>query len=92
MRPIGDCILVRRVEPQREKGGLHLVEEVWRNEGEVLALGSRVKDPEIVVGSHVLFKPRAASALVPDARERSNPEWLRLIVLREEDLLMIIET
>lgn len=94
IRPIADQVMVRRVPAEHMSHGLHLPDgsERWPNMGTVLAIGSRVKTPEIVPGTRVLFKSRPASALVRDEREPDfRPEWLRVIVLKEEDILCILE-
>lgn len=94
VRPIGDQVLVRRVPADRRKGLIHLPDgaELWRNEGTVLAMGRRVKAKEIKPGVRVLFKSRPSSALIRDSREPDQPrEWEGVIVLREDDILCILE-
>ncbi len=92
--PIGDQVLLRRVEPERMLHGLHLPDgaEQWPAEGVVLEVGQKVKTKEIVAGARVLFKSRPASALIRDDWEADcPPAWKRVVVLKEDDILCIIE-
>lgn len=91
--PIGNQVMVRRVEPERMARGLHLPDgkESWPAIGTVLEVGQRVKTEEIVAGVRVLFKSRPASALLPDVREGGRSEWERVVMLREEDILCILD-
>jgi co-chaperonin GroES (HSP10) len=94
VRPIGDQVMVRRVHAETMTTFLHLPDgaERWPTVGTVLDVGARVKTSEIVVGVRVLFKSRPASALIPDDREPgAQKEWERVIMLREDDILCILE-
>lgn len=95
VKPIGDQVLVRRVPADRNAGLIQLPDgaELWRNEGTVLAVGRRVKAKEIRPDVQILFKSRPSSALIRDSREPDQRrEWEGVIVLREEDILCILET
>ncbi len=92
--PVQDRISVRRDLPKKVIGLIHVPDgsEEWPQTGVILAVGPRVKDPELVPGLRVLFKPRPASALIWDKREGNNrPEWDRVTQLREEDILGVVE-
>lgn len=93
--PIGEQVLVRRLAPEHESaGGIHLPNgsERWPDEGTVLEVGTRVKATELIAGVRVLFKSRANSALIPDTRmPGGKKEWERVVMLREDDVLCILE-
>lgn len=92
VRPIRDQVLLRRVAPTLMSGGIHLVEEEWPNIGTVLAVGPGVKAPELVAGVRVMFHSRPARALIPDTREpNQRKEWVRVVMLAEEDIMAIVE-
>jgi co-chaperonin GroES (HSP10) len=97
VRPIQDRVMVRR-DPSmdRTKSGLHVPDglEDWPTVGTVLAVGPHVEDPELAPGLRVFFQSRPASGLIRDDREpgeREKTEWERVILLREEDILGIVE-
>lgn len=94
VHPIADQVLVRRDEATRMTQYLHLPDgsEQWSPYGTVLEVGPRVTAPEVQAGIRVLFKPKPASALIRDTREPGQPkEWERVVMLREDDILGIIE-
>lgn len=91
--PIQDQVLVRRDQADKKMaGGLLWRPDAawdWPTRGTVLAVGPSVKDPGLVPGARVFFRPRPGSALVPDNREPGEKDkraWERVIVLRSGDL------
>jgi co-chaperonin GroES (HSP10) len=82
--PIRDQVLVRRDQAQNQtRGGLFVPEKMWPQLGTVLAVGPWIRDPELVPGARVLFRPRAGSALVPDSREPgARDTWERVVMLQ----------
>lgn len=103
--PIKDQVLVKQ-DPAKElvgREGLIFApqgSETWPVTATVIAVGpgriteggARVAlDPGLVPGARVIFKRKPSSALVPDLREGDPNEWRDLIMLREEDILGIIE-
>lgn len=93
IRPIQDRVSVKRVPKKQPSQFLYAPEgsEDWPPIGLVLAVGPRVKDPEIRPGIKVLFKTRPSSAIFPDDREGCPEKWERVVQLREEDILGIVE-
>ncbi len=84
-KPIKDQVLLRRDPAKERVNGLYLPQgsEEWDQRGTVLAVGPLVREPGIVPGARVLFRPRAGTALVPDRREPDQPaSWERVVVLR----------
>lgn len=60
---------------------------------EVLAVGSKVSVDCPQPGARVLFKRRPASALIQDNRDPDQPaEWENMLMLREEDILGVVES
>lgn len=92
---IGYDVIVRRIEgrTKSDTGLLYLPDNTghWDPIGQVLSVGPRVESEEIVEGAWVLFKTRPSSALVPDTREGGREEWKRVVRLREEDILGIVD-
>lgn len=96
-RPLGDRVLVRQ-DPRADQVGLiHLPQgsEQYPPTGVVLAVGRNVggeHGAEFRVGDRVLFKRRPGSALNPDGREPDLPAaWDDLVMLREDDVLGVVE-
>lgn len=100
IRPIRDQVLVRQ-DPKQEKVGSLFVpqgSEDYPNHGTILAVGpgtvtqgGQFVELTVSVGQRVLFKRRPNTALVPDAREDSGSEFKNLLMLRESDILAIVE-
>lgn len=85
LSPIQDQVLLRRDPATDRVRGLYVPQgsEEWDERGTVLAVGPLVREPGIVPGARVLFRPRAGSALAPDRREPGQPDaWERVVVLR----------
>lgn len=83
-RPLGNRVLIRpETNPTQTASGLHLAEH-WKPEqtGTVVNLGPTVKEP-MQRGDFVIFSWQAGQELYID-RER-------LFLLREEDVLAVIE-
>lgn len=94
LRPIHDQVLVRQ-DPPREKleNGLYVPDsarrELYDDYATVLGVGPKALD--VKAGDRVLFKRRAGTALIPDLREGGRAEWINLLMLREADIIGIIE-
>jgi chaperonin GroES len=87
-RPIGDRVLVRRLDPDAlSAGGLHIPERHRRklNRGEVLALGPDVDDDggALVEGVEALFGAYTGDDIELDGE--------RLLVLRADELLGVFQ-
>jgi len=85
LSPIKDQVLLRRDPAEERVRGLYVPQgsEEWPQRGTVLAIGPLVREPGIVPGARVLFRPRAGSALVLDRREPAQLDtWERVVVLR----------
>ena len=93
IRPLGDRILVKRLEETEEKRGSLYIPDTAKEKpqrGEVVAVGNgRLDDKnartplEIKVGDRVLFGKYAGTEIKVDGVEH--------IILREDDVLGIIE-
>jgi co-chaperonin GroES (HSP10) len=101
LTPIKNRILVRQ-DPSLSKVGKEGIlfapqgHETWPTVGTIVALGPQVEHPEdLAPGTRVLFKRRpkgsGCGALVPDAREGGPDELKDLVVLREDDILGLVE-
>jgi co-chaperonin GroES (HSP10) len=99
VRPIRDQVLVRQ-DPKENKvaGGLLYTpegSEHWPSTGTVEAVGPGLPnapmDEGLMPGARVLFQRRPASALHRDLGVGEPEEWKGLIMLRESDILGIIE-
>lgn len=105
-RPFADQILVRQDPPIKKIGSGLLVapegSEKWPPTATIVAVGPGIAradgmrvamDPDLVPGTRVVIRRRAATALVPDGRAAhlSPPEFKDLIMLREDDILMVID-
>lgn len=94
IRPIRDQVLVRQ-DPKQERlsSGLYVPDVASRvlqeDVGTVEAVGP--KCTSVAPGDRVMFRRRPDSALIPDAREGGPAEWINLIMLRDEDLIAVIE-
>lgn len=85
---------MRQDQPaERLSSGLYLPDqcarELQEDFGLVEGVGPKVVD--VRVGDRVMFKRRADTALIPDKREGGRPEWLDLLVLRESDIIGIVD-
>lgn len=94
IRAIRDQVLVRQDRPaERLKSGLYVPDrcarELQDDFGTVEGVGPKVLD--VRVGDRVLFRRRADTALIPDKREGGRPEWIDLLVLRESDIIGVVE-
>lgn len=90
LNPIHDRVLVRRVEADKvSTGGIILLDEHTPDQGEVVAAGpGRVRGETLVpcsvqTGDRVLFARGRHQTTEVDGEE--------LIVLRDEDLLAVVE-
>lgn len=93
-RPLGERVMVRRDEAQTLIGLIHAPQgsEQWPQYGTVLAIGAGVQEESITVGCRVIFKPQPASALWWDDRMPDMPlEWDRVVVLKLENILCVVE-
>lgn len=91
VRPLGDRVIVRRIEKEEKKGGIVIPDTAKEKpvEGEVLAVGpgARDEDGKIVPvdlkkGDRVLFGKYAGMDVEVDGEE--------YLVLREADILGIL--
>jgi chaperonin GroES len=93
LRPLGDRILVKRIkEEEKTKGGIIIPDTAKEKpqEGKVVAVGKgKVSDdgkliaPEVRAGDKILFGKYSGSEIKLEGDD--------LIVLREDDILGIIE-
>ncbi|MEW6026579.1 MAG: co-chaperone GroES [Planctomycetota bacterium] len=93
LKPIGDKIIVERIEPENKtKGGIVLPDNAKEKpkEGKIIAIGegklmdngSRVA-PSVKVGERVIFTSFAGSEVKID-----NKEYL---IMNEEDILAVVD-
>ena len=75
--------------PTQTDSGLHLVEH-WRAQqtGIVAAMGALTRTPDFKVGDAVIFAPTAGEELLLN---RGEPDEARYLLLRESDVLAVIE-
>jgi chaperonin GroES len=92
LRPLGDRILVKRIkEEEKTKGGIIIPDTAKEKpqEGKVVAVGKgkfedgKLVAPEVKAGDKILFGKYSGSEIKLEGDE--------LIVLREDDILGIIE-
>lgn len=100
--PVKDQVLVLQ-DPPKERVGSGILfapsgSEEYPNIGTVVRVGPGAVSPggeripmDVQVGDRVMFKRRPGSALVPDIREGDPNDWKNLIMLREEDIIGVIE-
>jgi chaperonin GroES len=94
LKPLHDRVVVRRIEADTtSRGGIIIPDKAAEkpNQGEVIAVGpgatldnGDVRPPVVAVGDRVLFGKYTPTELTVDGEE--------LLILRESDLLAIIET
>jgi len=93
LRPLGDRVVVERLESEaKTKGGIVLPDTAKEKpkEGKIIAVGdgrlnedgSRAK-MQVKVGDRVLFTSYAGTEVTVDDKE--------LVVMREEDILAVVE-
>src|SRR3974377_1157656 len=92
-RPLGDRVVVRRVqEDQKTPGGIIIPDTVQEKpqEGEVIAVGPRALDdsgkrvtPEVKAGDFVLFGKWSGTEVKLDGEE--------LLIMKESDIMGILE-
>jgi len=92
-RPLGDRVLVRRVEQEaKTKGGILIPDAAKEKpqEGEVMAVGPGARDdtgkrvePEVKPGDRVLFGKWSGSEVKLDGED--------LIIMKESDILGIVD-
>ena len=93
IRPLHDRVIVKRVEAERTTAsGIVIPDSAGEkpDQGEVLAVGPGKRDdsgklnaPDVKVGDRVLFGKYAGQTVKVDGEE--------LLVLREEDLVGVVE-
>lgn len=93
LKPLGDRILVKRIEAEEVKKGNIIIPDTAKEkpqEGEVIAVGpGKVDDkgnrhkPEVKTGDHVLFGKYAGTEVEIDSKE--------CLIMNEDDILAIIE-
>lgn len=92
-RPLGDRVLVRRVEEEsRTKGGILIPDSVKEKpqEGQVIAVGPGARDEDgkrvpmdVKAGDRILFGKWSGSEIKIDGED--------LIIMKESDIMGIIE-
>jgi chaperonin GroES len=92
-RPLGDRVLVKRVEEEtKTKGGIIIPDTVKEKpqEGEVIAIGSGARDDsgkivplDVKVGDKILFGKWSGSEVKIDGED--------LLIMKESDVLGVIE-
>ncbi|MDD5528477.1 MAG: co-chaperone GroES [bacterium] len=93
LRPLGDRVLVRRVEEKEVKKGSIIIPDTAKEkpqEGEIIAVGPGKLDdkgtrhkPDIKTGDRVLFGKYAGTEIEIDGEE--------CLIMNEDDILAIIE-
>ncbi|MEZ5652174.1 MAG: co-chaperone GroES [Burkholderiaceae bacterium] len=93
LRPLHDRIVVKRIDAERKtRSGIVIPDSAAEKpeQGEILAVGKgktldggEVRAPEVAVGDRILFGKFAGQTIKVDGDE--------LLVLREEDVLAVIE-
>ena len=93
LRPLGDRVLVRRLEPEEKlKGGIILPDTAKKKQerAEVLAIGAGKKDKNgqivpmpVNVGDHILMDKYSGQEIELDG--------LSMIIVRASDIVAIIE-
>ena len=93
IRPLHDRIIVKRLqELEKTAGGLYIPDTAKEKpvEGKVIAVGSgkiledgTVRKPDVKAGDKVLFAKYSGSEVKIDGEEH--------LILREEDLLAVVE-
>ena len=92
-RPLGDRVLVRRVEEeQKTKGGIIIPDTAKEKpqEGEVIAVGPGARDekgeritPEVKVGDRILFGKWSGTEVKVDGQD--------LLIMKESDIMGVLE-
>ena len=92
-RPLGDRVLVRRVEEEEKtKGGIIIPDTAKEKpqEGEVLAVGPGARDesgkridPDVKVGDRILFGKWSGTEVKIDGDD--------LIIMKESDIMGVID-
>ena len=94
VRPLHDRVLVERIEAESKTAGGIIIPDTAKDkpsEGKVVAVGEGARDEQgkrialdVKKGDHVLFKKWGVDEVKVDGKE--------LIILKESDILAIIET
>jgi chaperonin GroES len=92
-RPLGDRVLVKRVEEEEKtKGGIIIPDTAKEKpqEGEILAVGPGARDesgkriePDVKVGDRVLFGKWSGTEVRVDGED--------LLIMKESDILGVVE-
>jgi len=91
IKPLGDKILVKRIEIEEKKGGIIIPDTAKEKpqQGKVIAVGSGKLDEkcckialEVKIGDKILFSKYAGTEIKIDDEEH--------LILKEEDILGII--
>lgn len=92
-RPLGDRVLVRRVEEEsKTKGGILIPDTAKEKpqEGEIIAVGAGARDEdgdlipfEVKVGDRILFGKWSGTEVKIDGED--------LVIMRESDILGVLE-
>lgn len=90
LKPLSNRVLIKPDDPPTQtESGLHLIEH-WRAEqtGVVAAMGQLTRTKDFSVGDAVIFAPTAGEELLLN---RGEPDEVRYLLLRESDVLAVIE-
>src|ERR1700760_190533 len=92
-RPLGDRVLVRRIEEEaKTKGGIIIPDTAKEKpqEGEILAVGPGARDeagkriePDVKVGDRILFGKWSGTEVKIDGED--------LIIMKESDILGVVD-
>ena len=92
-RPLGDRVLVKRVEEEEKtKGGIIIPDTAKEKpqEGEVIAVGPGARDedgdyikPDVSVGDKILFGKWSGTEVKVDGQD--------LLIMKESDILGVVE-
>jgi chaperonin GroES len=92
-RPLGDRVLVKRVEEEEKtKGGIIIPDTAKEKpqEGEILAVGPGARDesgkriePDVKVGDRILFGKWSGTEVRVDGQD--------LLIMKESDVLGVVE-
>jgi chaperonin GroES len=93
-RPVGDRVVVKRVEPKKvSEGGIIIPDSAQEKmaEGEIVSIGygkgqddGSIRPMDVKVGDRVLFSKFAGTDVIVEGKD--------LLLLREEDIFGVLES
>jgi co-chaperonin GroES (HSP10) len=94
IRPLGERILARqKAYTDQLPSGLYIPQghrAGYEDRAEIIAIGPKVT-ADIKVGDIVIFERKPSRALNPDIREGDPENWKDLLMLKEDDILAVVE-